>query len=258
MKNLYLFLAFTISVLLHFISFSQCEIAGGDFENLQDISSELVEEGFFDFCTDSMIIGSPQFSSLGRVTLLSFAESFGALEGVSCQQIYGMYPHDTGANGTASALKLQTDTILNLADAVSVIPCDTLPKLLKGSVLHVGSELDTADVVIAINYSFARGTADLSGILRIAGGSDEFTEFEIPVEIKDEEIEVNTVSIFLIVESDEDHLEAGNESYYVFDELELVYNDPVSSVSDNEIYNFTMSPNPVGKDFRLTKKLIKL
>lgn len=251
MKNLLTTIVF--SILFHSLSIAQCTIPGGDFENIQDISEQFSEDA--DFCSDSIIIGSPDFVSLARLFILSIDILFGGIFGetpqVNCQEMFGLDQHP-GANGTSSALKLQPDTLLNIADAFTIFPCDSIPIALKGSYLHVGSDLDTANIVIALNYDFYYETADGAGELTIVGGSDEFTEFEVPI-LADILVAIDSIAIILLAQSDSTFIAEGNESYYVFDELELVYEnmdtvanmDTMTSVLNYDIYQqLNVSPNP--------------
>jgi len=247
MKNLLTILA--LFTLIHSLSFAQCTVPGGDFEDIQDISSQLMEDGDFDFCSDTTIIGSPHFISFTRFLTLSFEILFGGIFGenpeVNCQELFGIDQHP-GANGTSTALKLQPDTLINIADAFTIFPCDSLPTALKGSYLHVGSDLDTARVLITVNYDFYYETADGVGLLNIAGGSNEFTEFEVPI-VTENQVTVDSIIIVLLAQSDTTFLAEGKESYYVFDELELVYEniDTMTSVLNLEIFEqLNISPNP--------------
>jgi len=116
--------------------------------------------------------------------------------------------------------------------------------------LHVGTELDSA--IILVNFGTDIYYPGAAGFLDIAGGSEEFTEFEVPIEVFDTEMITDTVILVLIANSDSTYLAGGNESYYVFDELQFVYEEPPLSVYEDEIANhLTISPNP-------TKDLINI
>lgn len=253
---------FTIILTIVFFNstvFSQCEVPGGDFEEFVNISSEF--EYYVDEGITEPILSSPYFTGLIRIFFLSFQSIF-YIEPAGedfYRQITGQYQYRPGANGTASAIQLKPDTLLEIADVLTSFNCDSLPIALKGNYLHVGQSTDSAyisivfgdsileDSYIAIgtDTTFMYAQIGASGDLAIAGGENVYTEFEIPITNFENEFSTDSVQIALIAISDPTYLEEGNESYYVFDELSFVYDEKVA-VSDYEaLSDITVFPNPV-------------
>jgi len=113
------FTTFLLLVIAHSLSFCQCTIPGGDFEDFQEIPLEDLYEVEGDIeCSDTTIFTSPDFfSALRLFELLSFDFLFSGGSEIDCQEIFELEQYNGGANGTSAALKLQPDTLISIADA---------------------------------------------------------------------------------------------------------------------------------------------
>jgi len=255
------FLLISTIIFFNAIGFSQCEIPGGDFEEFEDISSDF--EYYYDYIEiEEPILSSPHFLGSARYLFL-FIQAFFSGETLTedfFRQISGQYKYEPGANGTASAIQLKPDNLYEIADAAATFNCDSVPTALKGSFLHVGQETDSAyifilfgdsifsdsyEVVFGEDTTFTYAQVGASGELTIAGGDSIYTEFTIPITNLENEFATDSVFLYLIAVSDSTYLQEGNESYYVFDELRFVYDEPVSINDFNTLSDIIVFPNPV-------------
>jgi len=246
-------------VFFNSVIFAQCEVPGGDFEEFIDISSEF--EYYLDGEVTEPILSSPYFIGIVRNLFLSFQAFFYAepADEDFYRQITGQYQYQPGANGTAYAIQLKPDTLLEIADVLAAFNCDSLPIALKGSYLHVGQSTDSAYIsivfgdsiladsftVIDTDTTFTYAQIGASGELAIAGGDSIYTEFEVPITNFENEFSTDSVEIALIAVSDAEYLNEGNESYYVFDEFRFVYDEEVAVSEFEASYDITIFPNPV-------------
>lgn len=265
-----------LTTILIFLSFQisniqgQCEVPFGDMETYSTLMDTSIVEGE-EVITEYEI--NPGFVPAIRLFILAFSDIlgdiaggfFGEDPGLTDQFLgnqLGQAPYEPGADGTATGLKMGGDLFIPFSDAVSpAFPCKERPMYLQGYYRHVGSELDSAAVIVAFGDTSAGLSSSVLSVgtelgdvgsneevkayatFFIEGGVDEYTPFNIPITYKDQTSEIDSAVIVLFVISDSLALAGGAESYYVFDELKLSSSILGTDKIDSKI-ELEISPNP--------------
>ena len=258
-KNITLFFLFFFTLQ---IGYSQCDIPGGDMESFLDITEEF--EYDFDVELDTTLYINTDFNPILRVFFLIFTDLFYELTGVELNEFVsvglGQNRYSTGADGTAHGLQLIPGRFLNFADGgTENFECGMNPTSLQGYYRHVGVDTDTAIVIVLLDDEpsydpiFNSESDDFSDILDagvdavgysvIVGGPDEYTSFDIPIQYANNMETPDSALIYIVAFGDSLNLAAGNEMYYVFDELK--FSGVSTSTADLDRSEALMiSPNP--------------
>lgn len=264
-KNITLLFFFLFT--LH-VGFSQCDIPGGDMENFLDITEEF--EYDFDVELDSTLYINTEFVPLLRVLFLAFTDLFYDLVGVELTEFVsgglGQNRYSPGAEGTPFALQLTPGRFLNFADGgTENFACGMNPSSLQGYYRHRGVDTDTAIVIVILDDEpsydpiFNSEFDDISEILDsgvdgvgyviITGGPDEYTTFDIPIQYANSMETPDSGFVYIVTFGDSLNLAAGNEMYYVFDELK--FSDVTSTDNLDRSETITISPNPTSDLLRI-------
>lgn len=235
-----------------------CSVPNGSMEEWFDGAPILEEDLELSF--DGEVPIPAFYGSLSRLLLLSFSAILGP-------ELFDLFPElasdplglerveVTAGNYGA---KLSPGLALGIADLITTFPCSSEPDYLKLSISHVGSDLDSMIIVVAIAgqdpFNLLLETDDLTdlqsftagGVLEYAGGSSDATEVMVPIEMNDAGrsfAEGDSALIMIIAQSDSASLAMGNESYYIIDDLTMgKASTPTQDLSDGISYE--VFPNP--------------
>jgi len=236
-------------------------------ENFLDVTADF--EYDFGVEVDSTIFINENFVPILRTIFLAFSDLFSDLTGAEFNEFvnggFGQSRYTPGANGTAAALQLTPGKFLNFADGVTAnFACGEKSEYLQGKFLHRGVDTDTAIVVVILddepNYDpiFNSDSENFEDILEadvdgvgyklITGGPEEYTDFQLPIQYNTTDTP-DSAYIYILTFGDSINLAAGNEMYYVFDEL--IFTDIMLSADDlDRSETISLTPNPVS-DFLL-------
>ncbi len=202
-----------------------CPIPNGSFEDWEDITLELDTTGTLPAET---VLVPENFFPFIRLFLASFGQVFGAVTDIDLAQDYlGVERSEDASNGNYS-LKLVGNSILPLADAAAIFPCDgVLPDFLYMDLKHVGTGRDSMDFYLTFGQTVII-PEDLNDLFRTSGFivgqvvadiNTEWATLELP--ITDNEVGISADSVFLwfINSSDSLSIANGEESYFLIDNL---------------------------------------
>lgn len=235
--TLLVMLSFTLSQGL-----AQCSLPNGDFEEWEDLTEafafeldlELVEE----------VTWPSEYSTLLR--LVDLANSSFILPyfdtGMADQPLFaGVSRVEPGANGSNTALQIESDTLTGRIDLLTTIKCTEMPTSLKGFYSYTGESVDTL-TVLALFHQGDRVTeavdAMASSVFVAAGGPSEFTEFEVPFEYP-AVLNADSMTLLIVVQKDVTNSAIGT---FRIDQLSL--EETSTSLSDIEISYQLIAPNP--------------
>lgn len=243
---------------VHLQAQDACSVPNGSMEEWFDGAPILEEDLELSFEGEVPI---PAFyGSLTRLLLLSFSAILGP-------ELFDLFPELASdplglervevTSGNYGA-KLSPGLALGIADLITTFPCSSEPDYLKLSISHVGSEMDSIIVVVAIAgqdpFNLLLEADDFTtleaftagGVLEYAGGSSDPTEIMIPIEMNDAGrsfTEGDSALIMIIAQSDSASLAEGNESYYIIDDLSMgKASTPTLNVDEGLTYE--VFPNP--------------
>ncbi len=235
-----------------------CSVPNGSMEEWFDGAPILEQDLELSF--DGEVPIPAFYGSLSRLLFLSITAILGP-------ELFDLYPElasdplglerveVTAGNFGA---KLSPGLAFGVTDLITTFPCSSEPDYLKLSISHVGSEMDSVIIIVAIAgqdpFNLLLESEDptdlesftAGGVLEIAGGSSDLTEVMVPIEMNDmgrSFAEGDSALIMIIAQSDSASLAAGNESYYIIDDLSMgKASTPTQDLSTELSYE--VFPNP--------------
>lgn len=218
--------------LLFFASYAfaqPCSIPNGSFESWEDLTSEFDESGILPPGTIELPEG---YIGFFRLFFSSFLDLFEVLSGEelieASTDFFGLYQFSDATAGDFSMQMLPNEEF-PFVDAFTAFECGgELASSFCFDVKHVGDISDTL-TILGIFDEGANLSSDEEDLMDVSGyfivdnvilsGDSDWTTYNIPIIDNMNGVSPDTAVLFLYMASDQNLLSAGEESYFLIDNM---------------------------------------
>ena len=208
---------------------AQCEIVNNSFEDWVDVTLDIDTSGTLE---PETIFLPENYASAFRLFFATFGQLFGGVTDQNLAENYfGIQRSDDASDGNFS-MQIGGNSVFSLADALTVFECDgNVPSRFAMDIRHEGDVEDTLTILLTLgdnpvipqtqeDLDAAAGSAAAN--LTIAQDSGPWNTFELEITDNANGISADSVFIGFIVSSNDAQIAAGEESFFLIDNLRFL------------------------------------